>query len=157
MIPIRGQARPLPALTGPEIEAIAQRAAEIMRDRAKINRLAAKVPRPAQPPDKGPHRPMRRILEAVADVSGVSEFFLLSSRRSRALARPRHIAMYLCCERTRFSLPEIGRFFDRDHTSVMHARRTIQAALDAGKGWAVRLHAQAVERLEMDDQMEAAE
>ncbi len=45
-----------------------------------------------------------------------------SPRRSRAVARPRQIAMYLAKQLTSRSLPEIGRKFgNRDHTTVMHA------------------------------------
>lgn len=50
-----------------------------------------------------------------------------SSRRSRNVARPRQIAMYLCKKLTPRSLPEIGRKFGgRDHTTVMHAVRKIE-------------------------------
>jgi chromosomal replication initiator protein len=49
-----------------------------------------------------------------------------SSRRSRNVARPRQVAMYLCKKLTPRSLPEIGRKFGgRDHTTVMHAVRKI--------------------------------
>jgi chromosomal replication initiator protein len=45
-----------------------------------------------------------------------------SPRRSRAVARPRQIALYLAKQLTSRSLPEIGRKFgNRDHTTVMHA------------------------------------
>jgi chromosomal replication initiator protein len=45
-----------------------------------------------------------------------------SARRSRAIARPRQIAMYLAKQLTSRSLPEIGRKFgNRDHTTVLHA------------------------------------
>ena len=51
---------------------------------------------------------------------------LLSPRRSRSLARPRQIAMYLAKKLTTRSLPEIGRrFANRDHTTVIHAVKTI--------------------------------
>lgn len=51
---------------------------------------------------------------------------LLSARRSRAIARPRQIAMYLAKRMTPRSLPEIGRKFGgRDHTTVIHAVRQI--------------------------------
>lgn len=50
-----------------------------------------------------------------------------SSRRSRNVARPRQIAMYLCKKLTPRSLPEIGRKFGgRDHTTVMHAVRKVE-------------------------------
>ena len=55
---------------------------------------------------------------------GLSE--MLSQRRSRPLARPRQIAMYLSKKMTTRSLPEIGRrFANRDHTTVIHAVKTI--------------------------------
>ena len=51
---------------------------------------------------------------------------MLSQRRSRPLARPRQIAMYLAKKMTTRSLPEIGRrFANRDHTTVIHAVKTI--------------------------------
>ena len=51
---------------------------------------------------------------------------LLSSRRSRSLARPRQIAMYLSKQYTTNSLPDIGRkFSNRDHTTVIHAVKKI--------------------------------
>ena len=42
------------------------------------------------------------------------------------VARPRQIAMYLAKQLTSRSLPEIGRKFDRDHTTVMHAVRKVE-------------------------------
>lgn len=52
---------------------------------------------------------------------------LLSKRRVRSLARPRQIAMTLSKELTEHSLPEIGEAFGgRDHTTVMHACKTIR-------------------------------
>ena len=52
---------------------------------------------------------------------------LLSPRRSRSLARPRQIAMYLAKQYTTNSLPEIGRkFSNRDHTTVIHAVKKIE-------------------------------
>ncbi len=51
---------------------------------------------------------------------------MLSARRSRILARPRQIAMYLAKQHTSNSLPDIGRkFSNRDHTTVIHAVKKI--------------------------------
>ena len=50
-----------------------------------------------------------------------------SPRRSRSIARPRQVAMYLAKSITTRSLPEIGRKFGgRDHTTVIHAIKTIE-------------------------------
>ena len=52
---------------------------------------------------------------------------MLSPRRSRSLARPRQIAMYLAKQYTSNSLPDIGRkFSNRDHTTVIHAVKKIE-------------------------------
>jgi len=51
-----------------------------------------------------------------------------SPQRSRRVARPRQVAMYLARALTQRSLPEIGRRFGgRDHTTVLHACRRIEA------------------------------
>ncbi|HKY02214.1 MAG TPA: helix-turn-helix domain-containing protein, partial [Burkholderiales bacterium] len=53
---------------------------------------------------------------------------LHSRTRTRAIARPRQMAMALAKELTEMSLPEIGDAFgNRDHTTVIHACRTIAA------------------------------
>ena len=50
-----------------------------------------------------------------------------SARRSRTIARPRQIAMYLAKNLTTRSLPEIGRKFGgRDHTTVIHAIKKVE-------------------------------
>lgn len=51
---------------------------------------------------------------------------MLGPKRTRTLARPRQVAMWLCKQLTSRSLPEIGRKFGkRDHTTIMHGVRKI--------------------------------
>ena len=58
----------------------------------------------------------------------ISKTEMLSSRRSRYLVRPRQTAIYLTKLLTTKSLPEIGRdFSNRDHTTVIHSIKTIEA------------------------------
>ena len=58
----------------------------------------------------------------------------LSSRRSRHVARPRQIAMYLSKKLTTKSLPDIGRkFTGRDHTTVIHAIKKIEELMGGDK------------------------
>lgn len=66
------------------------------------------------------------IQKKVAEYFNISVKELQSSRRARTVARPRQIAMYLAKQLTSRSLPEIGRKFDRDHTTVMHAVRKVE-------------------------------
>ena len=67
-----------------------------------------------------------KIQNIVSNYYNISLSEMLSQRRSRPLARPRQIAMYLAKKMTTRSLPEIGRrFANRDHTTVIHAVKTI--------------------------------
>jgi len=74
------------------------------------------------------------IQKKVAEHYNVRIADMHSARRSRAVARPRQVAMYLAKQLTPRSLPEIGRKFGgRDHTTVIHAVRKIEelSAYDA--------------------------
>ena len=67
-----------------------------------------------------------KIQNTVSNYFNIALSEMLSQRRSRPLARPRQIAMYLAKKLTTRSLPEIGRrFANRDHTTVIHAVKTI--------------------------------
>ena len=67
-----------------------------------------------------------KIQNVVSNFFNITLSEMLSQRRSRPLARPRQIAMYLAKKLTTRSLPEIGRrFANRDHTTVIHAVKTI--------------------------------
>jgi chromosomal replication initiator protein len=68
------------------------------------------------------------IQKKVCEFFGIKLSDMLSSKRSQNLAKPRHVAMYLCKMLTTKSLPEIGkRFSGRDHTTILHAVRKIEA------------------------------
>ena len=71
------------------------------------------------------------IQKVVADYYGLQIKEMLGARRTRSLARPRQVAMALSKELTEHSLPEIGDAFGgRDHTTVLHACRTIRTLMD---------------------------
>ena len=72
-----------------------------------------------------------KIQNVVSNYFNIPLSDMLSQRRSRPLARPRQIAMYLAKKMTSRSLPEIGRrFANRDHTTVIHAVKTISRLID---------------------------
>ncbi len=70
---------------------------------------------------------MDEIMKKICHYYNVRMSDLLSPRRSRNIARPRQMAMYLSKNMTSRSYPEIGKQFgNRDHTTVMHAVRKIE-------------------------------
>jgi chromosomal replication initiator protein len=69
------------------------------------------------------------IQAAVCQQYHIAPIEMTSRRNGRALARPRQVAMYLTRELTPLSTPEIGKAFARDHTTVLHAIRTIEAIM----------------------------
>lgn len=68
------------------------------------------------------------IQKTVADYYKIKVGEIFSKKRTRAIARPRQIAMWLSREVTSHSFPEIGDAFGgRDHTTVIHAVKTIDS------------------------------
>ena len=67
------------------------------------------------------------IQKAVCEHFALKQVDLISPKRTRAVARPRQVAMWLAKTMTTRSYPDIGRRFGgRDHTTVLHAVRTIE-------------------------------
>lgn len=83
---------------------------------------------------------IEEIQRVVARHYNVSKQDLLSNRRTRAIVKPRQVAMYLAKMMTPRSLPEIGRRFGgRDHTTVLHAVRKIEDLVGADQQLAKEL------------------
>ena len=69
---------------------------------------------------------IQSIIETVSRFYDVKLTDLLSKRRHKSVALPRQVCMWLARKHTRYSLEEIGGYFGgRDHTTVMHAIKTI--------------------------------
>ena len=80
------------------------------------------------------------IQKIVVNYYDISTTDFLSARRSRHIARPRQIAMYLSKKLTTKSLPEIGRkFTGRDHTTVIHAIKKIEDLMQKDKKFEVEV------------------
>ncbi len=89
---------------------------------------AATCPPPAPPPPPArpvspprPRSPIEHIISVVAGRYGVSAEQLIAHDRTQPATTARQVAMRLARELTGKSYPEIGRAFDRDHATVMHA------------------------------------
>ncbi len=74
-------------------------------------------------------RPLQ-LPEIVAEVSkhfGLKSSDLTGRRRTRSVSHPRQVAMYLARKLTPLSLQEIGGYFGRDHSTVLHAESVIES------------------------------
>ena len=74
---------------------------------------------------------VENIQKTTAEYYNIKMSDILSKRRSRSVASPRQMAMFLAKELTNYSLPEIGEAFGgRDHTTVIHACKKITELRD---------------------------
>ena len=79
-------------------------------------------------PANGPEVTIEQIIEAVTKRYSVRLADLQSRKRTKSISLPRQVCMYLARDLTRHSLEEIGGYFGgRDHTTVLHANRTVQS------------------------------
>ncbi len=91
-----------------------------------------------QPDPGGPT--VAAIQDAVAAILDVPKAELLSPRRTPRVAQARQLAMYLSRELTSLSLAQIAREFDRDHSTVLHAIRTVSKRLEPGSETSEAVH-----------------
>ncbi len=81
--------------------------------------------------EKGRRITMEMIERIVCTHFKVTSDDIRSTKRSNDIAYPRQIAMFLCHELTEVSWPTIGGFFNRDHSTVIHAHKKIQNLTDS--------------------------
>ena len=73
---------------------------------------------------------MMTIVQEVAAQTGVTVADIMGPGRTRLVAEARQAAMYFCRQEG-FSLPQIGRRFKRDHTTVHHNIRAVEERINA--------------------------
>jgi hypothetical protein len=88
-----------------------------------VLRIASDVQRPT----------IKEIISFVALEHGVSVDEIISHRRHAKLNHARQVAMYICTRDTMNPLTVIGRAFNRDHTTILHARDKIKRMIDNGE------------------------
>jgi hypothetical protein len=104
---------------------IAAEADAIMARRVRERMEVAVINQPTGPQ-------VGEVMATVCDVTGCSLPAMTGPRRSRNIAWPRHLAMYILIKtREDLSLPAIGHAFGgRDHTTVMHAKANVLERMD---------------------------
>lgn len=70
---------------------------------------------------------VNRVVKHVAAAFGITQKELLGASRLRRVLTPRQVAMFLARELCGLSLPRLGAAFGRDHTTILHACRKVEA------------------------------
>ena len=73
---------------------------------------------------------VNQIKKVVCKYFKISIEDLNSKKKNNSIAWPRQVSMYLATELTSLSLPEIGREFNRDHSTVIHAKEKVKEEID---------------------------
>jgi hypothetical protein len=104
--------------------------AQLQNGRIDIDLAKAALGEAANP---DPNRiSIQAIMDAVTKYYNVRLSDLQSKKRHKSIAFPRQVCMYLARKHTRYSLEETGGYFGgRDHTTVLHAVRTVNEAAQA--------------------------
>ena len=78
---------------------------------------------------------MSDVVYAVAAITGVKVHAILGPSRKQPIYRARFIAYYYCRKLTKQSLPRLGKFFDRDHTSILNGLRRMDDRISVDPGY----------------------
>ena len=90
--------------------------------------------------DKNKHFTVPNIIKTVAHYYDLKVSDIKSKRRTRDISVPRQIAMFLCREHTKSSLPEIGRQFGgKDHTTVIFSHKKVSNLIKENNDLAVSI------------------
>jgi hypothetical protein len=105
---------------------------ETQTDQAACKAITT-IPTPSRQPEQGPSEiplqyqtPAREALRAVSTRTGVPLADILGRNRHPPIAAARHEAVWRVGLATGWSLPRLGRFFKRDHTTVLHSIREMK-------------------------------
>jgi len=112
-----------------------------LRGEAATPALAARLLKRLDPDPRSGPCTVAAVLDATAEQFGLGVDAIVARDRRPAVTQARKIAMYLARELTSESLPSIGRGFGgRDHTTVLHAVRSITAELARNPELALTVH-----------------
>ena len=70
-----------------------------------------------------------KILQEVSAYYNVDAEKVKGKARSKDVAFPRQMAMYMMRQLSQMSMPDIGKFFDRDHTTVLYGLERVETSL----------------------------
>jgi chromosomal replication initiation ATPase DnaA len=79
------------------------------------------------------------LIKAVCQVFAVGKDDLVGKRRMAYIVTPRHVLYYLGYQNTSHSLPSLGRFLDKDHTTLIYGRDKIKLRIKKNKSFALKI------------------
>jgi chromosomal replication initiation ATPase DnaA len=112
---------------------------------SEVYKLKIQLINPATPPNA--NREMLAILRAVSEVSIVTPGDITGPERKRSISVVRFCFMYIAKE-YEFTYAAIGRFVNRDHSTVIHGVNNYESWLELGYKYETRIHNEAKEILE---------
>lgn len=74
-----------------------------------------------------------KIMEIVANYYDLTVIDIRGKKRTQSIAIARQIAMYLSTQYTRLSTTQIGKYFNKEHATILHAAKTIKKRMDIDK------------------------
>ena len=74
-----------------------------------------------------------KIMEIVANYYDLTVPDIRGIKRTQSIALARQIAMYLSTQYTRFSTTQIGKYFNKEHGSVIHGAKKIKKCMEENK------------------------
>ena len=95
--------------------------------------LAKRYPKMIKEQYINDHVRFRTAIQAVSNVTGIKRRHILGNRRLRRYADARQMAMLLTRQSTKLTFKGIGRLFDRDHSTVIHALKCIENVMQVSR------------------------
>lgn len=103
----------------------------IAEHRGRTGHVSSVFLRKELPPEIRVQPTIDEIIRCCTKFYGLTSAEMMSERRTARIVRARMVAAYLCCKLTTRSLPTIGHRFNRDHTTILHARQVISERIGA--------------------------
>ena len=82
---------------------------------------------------------VERIFSAMTDRYGISRADMVGKKREKAIAEARHVSVYLIREITEMSFPNIGKLYDRDHTTILSSYQKISRRVATDPAFALEI------------------
>ena len=83
---------------------------------------------------------VEKIFSAITDRTGIPKADIIGKKREKSVAEARHLAVYLIREMTEMSFPNIGKLFDRDHSTILTSYQKIARKVATDASFALELN-----------------